>query len=402
MRQSRKDGKLKKISETEIKEFIHEYVENEGEGLIKLSKDIYNNPELAFEEHYASERLSSFLRQYNFKVTYPYGGLDTSFEAIYESNDKGPHIVIMAEYDALEIGHACGHHIIASSGVGAGIAIKETMEKYNIPGKIRVVGTPAEESGGGKIILLENGAFEDTDATMLLHPTTGVSKIAGRCKSSHTIKASYKGVLSSAISRPEKGVNATEGSVTAYQQLATILKYLPDDVSIMPFITSSNVNNGLLPVESNLEIMITALEDDSLKNAIEKTKTVLEGSAIITGTQVTIIEERGYLGRVKNETIGAILHKNMIEYGEEMMDGMVDDNGFEDFGNVNRVIPGAMVYPTLFKESKVSNHTQEFLELGNTKRAEEVVLLGSKVMAKSAIDLFLNPDLIEKAKQELR
>ena len=390
-----------KNNEYNTKEQIERYIDLNANPIIELSKDIYNNPELAFEEHYASERLSSFLKTYGFEITKPYGSLETAFKANFKIGEKGPHIVVMAEYDALENGHACGHHVIAASGVGAGIAIKKILEENEIPGTISVIGTPAEESGGGKIILLENGAFDGVDAVLLLHPTTGISKIAGRCKSSHTIVGKYKGVLSSAISRPERGINATEGSVAAFQQLGSILRYLPNDVSIMPFITSQNKNNGLLPVESIIEVTITAFEDSSLEQAINATKQVLEGAAIATRTSVGIEEIRGYLGRVLNKTIGGLLHKNMEAFGEEMMEGFVDDNGFEDFGNVNRIIPGAMVYPSFLKEKKVSNHTQEFLELGDTKRAEYVTLLGSKVMAKTALDLFMNQDLLEIAKQEL-
>lgn len=383
------------------KESVKKFVDEKKDELINISNDIYTNPELAFEEVYASQRLSGYLKENGFKIEIPYKGLETSFNATYSHLNGDKEIVIMAEYDALPNGHSCGHNVIAASGIGAGIAAKQALIDLDIPGIIRVVGTPAEEKGGGKIILLDNGAFETSDAVLLLHPTTGVSKIAGRCKSSHVIKASYEGILSSAISRPERGVNATESTVVAYQQLGSALRYLPNDVSIMPFITSHNVNDGLLPIVSEIEVFITAFEDASLSKAKEAVERVLLGAADIVGTKIELKNEPGYLGRVVNETIGTLLHNNMTYYGEPMQEGFIDDSGFEDFGNVNRIIPGAMVYPTLLPTKKVSNHTEEFLQLANSKKSQEVVLLGSKVMAATAIDLLLDHTLIEKAKGEI-
>lgn len=383
------------------KKFIEAFIEAQQDVLVDLSTQLYENPELAFEEYFASEKLTEVLKDFGFVVEKPYGGLETSFCATYNNGSGGPVIGILAEYDALSNGHSCGHNIIASSGIGAGIALKATMEKYDIHGTVKVIGTPAEETGGGKIIILDNGGFDGLDAALLLHPTTGMSKVAGRCKSSYSIEVTYTGQVSSAISRPENGINATEASVLAYQSLANALRYLPNDVSIMPFITTANQNDGLLPVTSTLLVTITAFEDDSLAKAIDKVRAVLTGASVVTGTQYEITDLPGYKGRVINETIGNLLRENMEFYGEEIMPGFVDDSGFEDFGDVNRVIPGAMVYPTINPAKKVSNHTEEFLLLADPKHSYDTMLLGSKVMASTGLDLLLQPHLLDEAKKEL-
>lgn len=385
----------------EEKKYIDQYIETNREILIKVGLDLYNHPELAFEEYYASQTLSDLLKTYGFEVEYPYASLDTAFCATFQSGQGGPVIGVLAEYDALSNGHSCGHHIIASSAVGAGIAIKAVLEKYELNATVKVIGTPAEETGGGKIIILNNGGFENLDAVLLLHPTTGVSKVVGRCKSSYSIEVTYTGLTSSAISRPEKGINATEAAVAAYQYLGSALRYLPNDVSIMPFITTANEDNGLLPDTSKLLVTFTAFEDESMNLALEKVKEVLKGAALITGNQIKMEELPGYKGRIVNHTIGDLLRQNMEVFGEDIMDGLVDDNGFEDFGNVNRVIPGAMVYPTIHPPKKVSNHTQEFLELAHPDKSYDTILLGSKVMASTALDLVKNPKLLETAKMEL-
>ncbi len=384
-----------------MKREIDTYIEEQREALVDLSTKIYENPELAFEEYYASEVLVEFLDGYGFQTTKPFGGLDTAFEATYTHGEGGPVIGVMAEYDALVNGHACGHNIIAASGVGAGIAVKKMLEENNINGTIKVIGTPAEEEGGGKIIILDNGGFENIDAVLLLHPTTGVSKVAGKCRSSHNIDVTFTGVVSSAISRPERGVNASEAAVLLHQVLGSAMRYLPSDVLIMPFLTETDYKNGLLPEIAEVKITITADEDESLARAVARVQEIVKGVSMITEAKYELKDLGGYAGRVINETVGNLLRDNMIAYGEEIQDGFIDDNGFEDFGNVNRVIPGAMVYPTLMKEEKVSNHTQRFLELADPKQAGDVITLGSKVMAATAMDLITNLDLIEKAKSEL-
>lgn len=382
------------------KEIIFETVGDMSDKLIQMSNDIFNNPELGFEEYYASELLSETLKEYGFTVEKPYGGLETSFCGTFNNGD-GPVIGILAEYDALEMGHACGHNIIATTAVGAGVSLKKAMIDQNIKGSIKVIGTPAEEFGGGKIILQENNAFEGLDAILLLHPTTGTSKIAGRCKSSHYIDATFTGISSNAISRADQGINATEASVFAYQALASCLKYLPDDVSIIPLISTADTADGLMTSQSIMNITITAFEDDSHTRAIERVKKVIEGAAIATGNEFIIEERRGYKGRVINETIGNLMRDNMILLGEPIMDGLVDDGGFEDFGNLNRVIPGAMVYPSLLREKKISNHTYDFKALCNSQSSHDVLLLGSRVMAYTALDLLLDPNALVSAKNEI-
>ncbi len=384
-----------------MKKEIENYLETVRESLVALSTDIYNHPELAFEEHYSSQALVDFLADYGFETTKPFAGLDTAFEAVYTNGEEGPVIGVLAEYDALANGHSCGHNIIAASGAGAGIAIKQMLEEKKIKGTVKVIGTPAEEEGGGKVIMVENGGFDDLDIALLLHPTTGVSKIAGRCKSAQTFKVSYKGVLSSALSRPERGVNASEAGVLLHQVLGSALRYLPTDVRMMPFFTEVDYQNGLLPETTEVKISITADEEASLDRATERVKEMVEGVALITETTYEMEDLGRYAGRIINETVGNVLRENMMHYGEEIQDGFVDDNGIEDFGNVNRIVPGMMVYPSLMTEEKVSNHTDQFLALSDPKTSADVILLGSKVMAATALDFFLDTDLITKAQEEL-
>lgn len=244
------------------------------------------------------------------------GGLDTAFCATFSTNTvKKPRIDILCEYDALDLGeaikegskivHACGHNIIATTGVGAGIAMKHILEKYNLPGEIRVVGTPAEES-------------------------------------------------------------------------------------------------GVIPSIAKLQVQVKSFNPNSVQMMAPKVKNCIESGALATGCKVDIKEKIGYLGRIYNHTFEKYLRANFELLGEPLKDGMVDDNGGEDFGNLMRKVPGIMPYPSLIPEKRVALHTTDYLKLVTTPRARYVVGLGSKVMADTVVDLLLNPSIIEEAKKEMQ
>lgn len=395
-----------------IKQQIWNHIEHSKEELFALSDYIYNNPEIAFHEHKAAVALSEMLRKHGFTVEEKVGGLATSFVAsVCPTGKTYPVIDILAEYDALGVGdsfgegvsvaHACGHNLIATTAVGAGISLKKRMEEERIPGTLRVVGTPAEESGGGKIYMQKAGVFDGTDAMLLLHPTSGISKIAGRCKSSFKLRVKYTGVAAHAGSHPEDGVNALDAANICYTAIGCLRNQLPNEVQILPLFTNCGTENFLIPDLTELQISIRSFKMTFMEDAVEKVKKCVQAGALATGCQVEITEEPGYQGRVCNHVLADVLRKNFDLLGEPLMDGMVDDNGGEDFGNLNRVIPGVMPYPTLLPERKISNHTPLFLELANSPKSREVILLGSRVMAYTGLDLFLDTSIIDAAKAEL-
>lgn len=381
--------------------------------LFELSQYIYDNPEIGFKEYKACKKLCDFLTKYGFKITTNAGGLETAFVA--EACPTGisyPQIDILGEYDALGLGdsfgkeysivHACGHNIIATCAVGAGISLLEIMKKNNISGTLRIVGTPAEEGGGGKIIMQENGVFNKTDAMIMIHPTSGTSKIAGKCKSSITMKIKYNGLGAHAGNHKERGINAQDAANICYMSIGCLRYQLPDDVQVFPQFVHNGNAKAIIPDTQEMSISIRCFKPSTLETVIPKIKNCVEAGALATGCTVTIEESLKYYGRLCFHTLEKLIRKNCELLNEPLMDGMVNDNGGEDFGNLIRKVPGIMFYPSLLLEKKISNHTPEFYKLCNSERANEVIILGSKVLAYTALDLFENTKEIELAKQELK
>jgi metal-dependent amidase/aminoacylase/carboxypeptidase family protein len=170
----------------------------------------------------------------------------------------------------------------------------------------------------------------------------------------------------------------------------------------MPVIVNSGKDNGLIPETSEIVVHINGFRQSFLDSAVEKVKNCIHAGAIATGCSVMIEEHAGYKGRVCSYVLGDVLRHNFESLGEELMPGMIDDNGGEDFGNLNRFIPGVMVFPTLLPGEKISNHTIRFRELANSERARDVILLGSKGLAYSVLDLLYDTSIIVRAKEELR
>lgn len=396
----------------EKKQELFSRVEELKEDLFDLSSYIYNHPEIAYNEYQACAALVKILGGAGFAMEEKAGGLDTAFIATTcPTGITSPRIDILAEYDALGVGdsfgegvsvaHACGHNLIATTAVGAGIALMDLMKKHQIPGTLRVVGTPAEESGGGKIDMQQAGVFEGTDAMLLLHPTSGVTKIAGNCRSSYKFKVRYTGVAAHSGSHPEDGVNAQDAANICYTAIGCLRNQLPGEVQVFAQFTNCGQDNFLIPDLAEMNIAVRCFKMTYLEKATEKVRACIEAGALATGCKVEIEEAPGYQGRVCSHVLEEPLRKNAELLGEPLMDGMVDDNGGEDFGNLNRVIPGIMFYPTLLPERKISNHTPEFLSLTNSPKSREVILLGSRTMAFTALDLFEDTSIIDRAKEEL-
>ena len=196
----------------EVRKFVSGAVDGDIDAMWAVSKDIHAHPQIGFEETYASALCREVLAKEGFAVEDACEDLPTAFRASW-NNGEGPRIAFFAEYDALpELGHACGHNLIATSAMLAGIAAKRAMAQFGVAGSIEVFGTPAEEDGGGKIIMLERGAFDGLDAVYLMHPTSAMTRIGGECTSFKGAYVTYVGKPAHAESHPEEGVNAFDAA----------------------------------------------------------------------------------------------------------------------------------------------------------------------------------------------
>lgn len=214
------------------KQAVAATVDAEFDHLWKLASYIHANPEIAFEEKKAASALSSYLHEAGFIVETGIAGLETAFKAVFKKGD-GPRIAVLAEYDALQgLGHACGHNLIATSALGCAVAVKHALEHSDLQGSIEVYGTPAEEDGGGKIIMLDHGVFDGLDAVFLMHPTSAMARIGGECASFTDFVIEYFGKSAHAESHPENGINALDAANLFYQAVGLTRQQLRDSIHV--------------------------------------------------------------------------------------------------------------------------------------------------------------------------
>ena len=206
----------------ERKSKILSEIDRDREELEELSRKIHDDPELGFEEFHALSYISDVLKKHGYRVEQGYGGLETSFRAEKEGSKPGPTVAFLAEYDALKgVGHGCGHNLIATCSTGAFLGLASVME--DLPGKVCIIGTPAEEGGAGKVKLLKNGAFDDVDFALMMHPSSGGSNLVGRGgRAACSVKVHFtgKGAHSSV---PKNGINALSAVIHVFQQIDLLL-----------------------------------------------------------------------------------------------------------------------------------------------------------------------------------
>lgn len=390
-----------------IREFVGRRVDELFDEIWTISEDIHSHPEVAFEEVHASSVLCDALNRHGFEVAAPWPSLPTAFVGSYHRG-QGPRIALLAEYDALPgLGHACGHNLIATTALLAGVVAKDAMDHFDVSGSVEVFGTPAEEDGGGKILMLEQGAFDGVDATLLMHPTSAMTRIGGICTSFTGCMVTFTGRAAHAESHPEDGVNAMDAASLFHQAVGVARQQLPDDVHICNVIASISNDIGRIPAEATLEVEVSSTVGAHVEPAMEMVRRAARGIAIATGCEWSIKEERGYLGRIPNAVLGDVCRKELEAFGEPVMDGMPGDKGGEDLGNVSRVIPSVNVFGTILPDRKISGHTPEFRELAISEAGKHCLRVSSKALASAVLNLLdnaaKNPDnsLVSQAKAEL-
>lgn len=384
------------------KQAVTAAVDAEFDHLWKLASYIHANPEIAFEEKKAASALSSYLHEAGFIVETGIAGLETAFKAVFKKGD-GPRIAVLAEYDALQgLGHACGHNLIATSALGCAVAVKHALEHSDLQGSIEVYGTPAEEDGGGKIIMLDHGVFDGLDAVFLMHPTSAMARIGGECASFTDFVIEYFGKSAHAESHPENGINALDAANLFYQAVGLTRQQLRDSIHICCILAESEKDIGRIPDYAKLEVEISTMRVKDIETTKQKIINIAEGMALASGCHVSYKEIPGYYGRMPNAVLGELCRQEMLALQEPMMEGMPSDAGGEDLGNVSRVIPACNLYMTLLPEKKISGHTEQFRELAISDAGKHCLDVSSKGMANSIVRLFQEPDLLKQAKEELR
>ncbi len=354
--------------------------------LREISRTLYANPELGFEERESSRMLAEFLGRNGLDVTYPAWEIDTSFDA---RAGEGPEVVICAEYDALpDVGHACGHNIIATAACGAGAALAPLADDLGIT--VRVLGTPAEEIYGGKVDLIRAGAFESADAAMMIHPSTRDEVDTGFLAVSH-LDVEFHGKESHAAFAPHLGVNALDAAVQAYVNVSTLRQTLTATDRVHGTITYGGGAPNVIPSFTSMSWYVRAVDGQQLERLQERVLSCFEAAATATGCTHDV-KDRGhpYMNMVVNPVMADLFAANAADLGREMRrrGDRPPQGGSTDMGNVSHVVPA--IHPMIdIKSSPAVNHQRDFAAHTITPDGEQAIDDGALAMAWTIIDLAL-------------
>ena len=376
------------------KQSARELLEEAHPALVGLSHWIHANPETGFQETLASGWVAEWLTSAGFDVEVGAAGMPT---AVIGSTGPGPfHVAICAEYDALpSVGHACGHNIIAASAVGAGIVLASVAEEVGL--RITVLGTPAEEAGGGKVDLIRAGALEGVDAAMMVHPAPfDVHASTGLAIEEWEVV--FRGQASHASYAPQLGRNALDGLVAGYTAIAMLRQHLRPWQQVHGVITDGGAAANVVPERAAAIYYLRALTSDDLDDLRARVRACLEGAATATGTSVEVIQLPNPYEPVEPhpglvtafgracELIGRPYTPDPA--GEEM-------GGSTDFGNVSQIVPA--IHADLAVHSwPAVNHQHEFAAHCVTEQGDRTMLEGAMALALTAIAVAADPSIIAR------
>jgi amidohydrolase len=372
-----------------------EAVETARKDLTEISLDIHSHPELAMREHHASKVLADRLEKYGFAVERGAHGLETAFEARW---GEGPiTIAYFCEYDALpEIGHACGHNLIATAGMGGAIGLKAAVSPDDVT--LLVVGTPAEEDIGGKVALLMRGALKDIDVAMMAHPAP-FDLEAPPMYGVEGCNVTYRGQAAHASVAPETGVNALDGLVTAYQAIAQLRQHIRRDSRVHGIITYGGSASNVIPDRAEARFAVRALQPDYLRDLKIRVEKCFEAGALASGASVDVRWDGvAYEPLNSNMPLAKAYRANAEALGRKFLDMEVASTGSTDMGNVSWAVPS--IHPTFAIGGLAINHTSGFTEVCATDAAHNSMLQVAQALAMTGVDLVQNRALVDDVKAE--
>jgi amidohydrolase len=366
--------------------------------LLSLSHAIHAEPELALEEFKACERLSSAVERHGIAAQRGAFGLQTAYAAEF---GNGPTIAILSEYDALPgIGHACGHNIIATAGFGAAMALSKLNGR--LPGRVRYLGTPAEERFGGKELMAREGAFERVDAAMMIHPSN-LNLITMPCIAICDVEAVFHGRAAHASAVPHRGLNALDAVVTAYQAIAQLRQHIRNTDRIHGIITEGGLAPNIVPERAACRFYVRAADAHELADLKPRVQACFEAGALATGCRVEMRwGDSHYLDLKTNWPMAQAYEKNAAALGREFFPIKELPSGYAgstDMGNVSHRVPS--IHPCLgVAPMNVIIHNAEFARHAVSEKGDQAVIDGAKSLAMTALDLMADASMLARVKAD--
>ncbi|HKS71116.1 MAG TPA: M20 family metallopeptidase [Ktedonobacterales bacterium] len=391
-----------------LRERVMAAIDEHAAEITGVAQQIHDRPELGYEERFASGLLVEALRRHGMEVEAPVGGVETAFRAVKHGGagqSEGPTVAVLAEYDALAgIGHGCAHNLIAASGLAAAIALAPLMDQ--LPGTFEVIGTPAEEGGGGKIRLIDAGIFEGVDASVMVHHA-GDRTLApqeypgGTCLAITQLNFAFHGQPAHSAGDPWKGANALNGVIQLFNGIDALRQHVKPEARIHGIIRHGGDATNVVPHRASASFGIRAGSREYLETLVEQVRRIAEGAALMTGTTVEITQpEATYLDERPSYVIGRRYTENMRAAGMEISAEKKERGSYStDFGNVSYLIPAATGSFAISHEA-IPGHSQAVVEAACSGYGMQQMLKVSKALALTALDLLTDPEMLAAAKDE--
>jgi amidohydrolase len=378
-----------------LKARIDDLVAEHADALIDASHRIHDHPELGFEEHHAHDVLCDLLAERGLEVTRGAYDLPTAFQAT--AGIGGPRIAVLCEYDALPgIGHACGHNIIGTAGAGAGIAAAALAEELG--GTVVVLGTPAEEGGGGKVVLAERGAFEGIDAALMVHPA-GMDLSRFGAIAIQQLEVTYHGKAAHAAAAPQAGRNALDAAVLGYVNVAALRQHIRPDERIHGIFTEAGEAPNVVPARAAANWYVRSPTVRGLHKLKARVLTCLQAGADAAGcTMEHQWLDPAYADMVDNDPMVELYRENLARTGRTLIDpaSLQAIVGSTDMGNISHIVPS--IHPMIaVSPPNVAIHTSDFVRYAGASEGDQAVLDGARAMAATVADLWGRPGAMEAA-----
>jgi len=383
------------------KEVVAE-IDSMSKRLIEISDQIHANPEVGHKEYETSKLISGELEKAGFSVERHVCGLATSFKATAQGNPGGPTVALLAEMDALPgIGHGCGHNIIGTATLGAALALKKIMPK--VSGTLVVFGTPAEEAAvdnaGGKVIMIDEIA--EADVAMMVHPSSRTIVEATHI-AREALEFEFFGKAAHAAGSAHEGINALNAAIHMFTLIDALRQHVKPDVRIHGIITDGGKSPNIVPEHAASRMYVRAKEKAYLKQVVEKVKKCAEAGAMATGATMKVRNYANtYENTMTNHTLADAMKKNWESIGVTVQEPEREGSGSSDMGNVSQAVPSIHPYIAIGPE-KMPGHSTEFVKAAASKEGHMGLINAAKGLAMTSTDIFTNPELLKKIKQEFK
>ncbi|HLM64387.1 MAG TPA: M20 family metallopeptidase [Acidimicrobiales bacterium] len=383
---------------SDVKQRLAAEIDRRRDLLVDVSHQIHAHPELNFEERFAHDLLTGVLEDEGLPVVRRARGLDTAFEALVGAT--GTTVAVLCEYDALPgIGHACGHNVIAAAGLGAGLAAAALADELG--GRLAVLGTPAEEGGGGKIRMMAADALAGVDAAIMIHPADA-ELVTMDAIAVQQVWATYTGEAAHAAAFPQRGRNALDAAVLGYNAVAALRQHIAGGERVHGIITHGGDKPNIVPAMARSEWMVRSPTVAGLAVLEERFAACLRGGAEAAGCTLELRwDDVTYADMVDNQAIGQRYAANAAALGRTVHEPTAANRvvGSTDMGNVSYEVPS--IHPMIeVAPSGVPIHTPEFAGFAGGPEGDRAVIDGAKALAWTVADLWLDAGLVDLARAQ--